>query len=164
MSSSSLSKPPPTRKTRRKFTKEQLEQIIHEHSVLGKKPKQISRELDISVSTVQRTINTWETTGNVTKENTNGGWKGAPPKMKEDVYDYLKAMRDLGQHLTIEQVQARLGDSFGVAPSTTTLQRTLKDLGYDMKSRRHSSESAASHSSDTSSASRASTASSVPPA
>lgn len=87
MSSSSPAKPRPSHKTRRKYTEEQLQQVIHEHFVLGKTAKVISRELGISTSTIGRTTQLWELTGKVVKDKKNPTWQEKPPKLKAEVYE-----------------------------------------------------------------------------
>jgi transposase-like protein len=75
----------PSAKSRRKYSEDTLLQVVHEYQVNGKNCADISRKLDVSETTVRRTIKNWEETGKVKKEKAEKN--GRPAMISGEAHD-----------------------------------------------------------------------------
>jgi len=118
----------PPKHARRHYSEEELQQIVHEHHVLCKPVATISRDLNIPKSTVSDTIKRWGETGKVRARKERPTRPGEA--LTDEARDYLKAMVELNQAITLRGTAERLETSFGIRPTLTTIRSALNKLGY----------------------------------
>ncbi|KIJ42449.1 hypothetical protein M422DRAFT_48268 [Sphaerobolus stellatus SS14] len=117
----------------RHYGKDLWERIIYQQFSLGRKPAQISHELDISLWVIQQTLQLWNEIGNLVHDPKEYAKRGQPMVLDEMACNYMMHLLDEDPDLYLDEIALELTETLGVTPALSTIHRTLEMLGYSTK-------------------------------
>jgi transposase len=136
-------------KTRRHYSRDLRERIIHQYRVLDKKPFEIAENLDVSLRVVQRTIQLWKEIGDVVRNPDDYQKRGRTPLMNfitcnvrsfsssrmmtHAFLQYILGLLEEKPDMYLDEIALDISETLGVSVSLSTIHRSLQLLGLTRK-------------------------------